>query len=90
MKIFIPCGALSEKTAQTTQIIEITSYLEKFGHKVFLFAPTTRRYTGKRKFNIKYVPTVVYPILGSIIYQIFLFFYQKSEDLQSINMLIND
>lgn len=75
MKIFMVCETLSEETAQTTQIIEITTSLKRFGHEILLFAPSIRKYTGNKKFNIICVPTIDIFALRSIVYQFFLFIY---------------
>ena len=75
MRIFMVCETLSEETAQTTQLIEVATSLKRFGHEILLFAPTIRKYTGNKRFNIKYVPTMDIFMLRLPIYQFFLFIY---------------
>jgi len=75
MKIFITCETLSERTAQTTQIVEMATNFEKFGHQVLIFCPNSRKYRGSKRLNIIYVPTINVFILRSIIYQLFLLIY---------------
>jgi len=72
MKVFITCETLSERTAQTTQIIEMATNFEKLGHQVQIFCPSNRKYGGNKRLNLIYVPTVNVFMLTSIIYQLFL------------------
>jgi len=44
MKIFITCETLSERTAQSTQVVEMTTNFGKLGHQVLIFCPSSRKY----------------------------------------------
>ncbi len=82
MKILMLCEInLGRKDAQTVHVIEVMKNLKKEGHNVMLFAPDIARYNQYIP-EIKYIPTLDVPVLGSIIFNFFLCIYTSIYSLK--------
>lgn len=73
MKIWMVCETLTELAVPNITVIEIKRNLEKLGHNVILFCPSTeKRHASLAGANLFFVPTVSLKGLREIIYQFLL------------------